>query len=334
MNATSLTQQSPRSFGAYRLVRKLGSGGYGTTFLVEREFANGMTKQFALKRLSVQPEDRTSRQAEFRDEARLLMLIDKHPGIVQLVDYFPEDDEHVLVMEYVHGVDLQALLNQLRSQHPARRLPHFVSMYITAEICSALAHAHGLPQQVVHRDIAPANVFLGFDGHVKLGDFGIATFIGRPKHTSTTEVKGRLSYMSPEHIDKSLGLDARSDLFSLGGMLYLLLSGHLPFPGPPSEAMPAILKGRITPISTHVPDVDPALAELVHELLCADKALRPSDAQNVRARPPHGIDAVQDAQKRRLRRLRGGLGPAGGKGEGVCMAYPLCSASLGAAARN
>jgi serine/threonine protein kinase len=274
-----------RNLGPYSIVRKLGSGGFGTTYLASRTFENGLTKQFALKQIHHFYGDPEARRAEFRDEARILSLLDAHPGIVQLVDYFGVGEDRALVMEYVNGLDLHAVQRYLRSQHPRRRLPHAICTFIAAEICSALAYAHTLPAQVVHRDLAPANIFLGFDGHVKLGDFGIATFIGRPKHTATGKIKGRLMYMSPEHIDRARGIDAQSDLFSLGAVLYEMLSGAPAFNlDSPESAFYAILHGKFVPLGQLLPDIDPELALLVHELLSPNKALRPESAAEVRKR--------------------------------------------------
>jgi eukaryotic-like serine/threonine-protein kinase len=272
-------------FGPYKVLRRLGEGGYGTTYLVERTLEGGLTKRFCLKHVKNSVPESDPRHAEFIDEAKALSLLDSHPGIVHLVDFLrTERNQLVLVMEYVHGRDLHALLRQLATQLPPRRLPPFVAVHVVAEVCSALDHAHNLPQRVVHRDITPANIFLGTDGHVKLGDFGIATFAGRQQHTATQDIKGNLRYLSPEQLDKANPIDAQSDLFSLGAVLYELLAGRPAFEGQIGQVANSILKGKYRPLAEHAPDVDEELSVLVDLLLAPDKQVRPRSARDVRTR--------------------------------------------------
>lgn len=285
----------PDDFGPYKVIRQLGEGGYGTTYLVERTLEGGLTKRFCLKRVKNSVPHDDPRHAEFFDEAKALSLLDSHPGIVHLVDFLrTERNQLVLVMEYVHGRDLHALLRHLATQLPPRRLPPFVAVYVIAEVCSALDHAHNLPQRVVHRDITPANIFLGTDGHVKLGDFGIATFAGRQQHTATQDIKGNIRYLSPEQLDKTNPIDPQSDLFSLGAVLYELLAGRPPFEGEIGHVATSILLGKYKPLAEYAPGVDEELTALVDELLAADKQFRPRNAREVRTRLlrlQHRVDA-------------------------------------------
>lgn len=282
MTSTPTAEAAPVSFGPYTVERELGGGGYGVAYLVTRQFEGGIAKRFCLKRIRADHGDDDARRAEFLDEARAQTLLDAHPGIVQLIDFFEDAGYANLVMEYVEGVDLARLLKHQRAQ--GRRLPQHVATYVAAELCSALGFAHALPQHVVHRDLAPANVFLGFDGHVKLGDFGIATFLGRTKHTNTHEVKGRIPYMSPEHFDRAQ-LDSQSDLFSLGSMLYEMLCDRRPFDTEHlGAAVKAITSGDFPPLHRFVPDIDPQLHALVQHMLTPRKSERVQSAAEVRRR--------------------------------------------------
>ena len=264
--------------GPYSVLRQLGKGGYGKTFLVERTFAPDVTQRFCLKQIhgSLTSED------EFLEEAKALSRLGSHPGIVQLVDFFHTDDEGcVLVMDYVKGVDLSQLQRFLRHQHPPERLPASLCAYIAAKTCAALAHAHECSRVIAHRDVAPSNIFLGFAGNVKLGDFGIASFQGRGKYTETHQYKGKLSYMSPEHFSNTV--DAQSDLFALGIVLYEMLAGKLPF-GPSNDlpkAYSAIMNARFTPLHELNPDIDRRLARLTHDMLAPSKDARPASAAEV-----------------------------------------------------
>ncbi|HVO30267.1 MAG TPA: serine/threonine-protein kinase, partial [bacterium] len=164
----------------------------------------------------------------FSDEAKIAASLN-HPNIVSVFDFGAAAEAYFIAMEYVPGANLMQLMNRLAVS--AARLPVEVALYIAGEVARGLAHAHaktdsrGQPLRLVHRDVSPQNVLLSYDGDVKISDFGIAKMESSAGRTQAGQVRGKLSYMSPE---QSLGqpLDRRSDLFSLGVVLFEMLFGH------------------------------------------------------------------------------------------------------------
>ncbi len=211
----------------YRTLFVLGRGGMGSVEAalavepVEAEGTPSYERVVALKRLL--PEARDPRRTEmFLREARLAAMLD-HPNVVRAFDYGELDGELYLAMEYVEGQPLSRVLRALAEAN--ERLPVDLAAHILAEVCRGLHAAHELADartgqalNLVHRDVSPQNVMIGYDGHVRLLDFGVAK-IATESLTKTGEVKGKTPYMSPE---QAMGdpIDRRSDLFGVGAMLF------------------------------------------------------------------------------------------------------------------
>lgn len=228
--------------GPYRLVRRLATGGMAEIFLARQEGPEGFARELVVKRilphLAADPEFTRM----FRDEAKLAAHL-SHPNAVHVYDFGAvSDDDGVtlyLAMELVRGVDLRALILRAlaeakRSGRPGAIPPHH-SAKIASFVCEALAHAHsvridGRPAGIVHRDVTPSNVLVSFDGAVKLADFGIAkaatTAGDRTEHGI---VKGKHTYLSPEQA-RGEPLDARSDLFNVGILIFESALGEALFP--------------------------------------------------------------------------------------------------------
>ena len=226
----------------------------------------------ALKRILAEFADDPVFVRMFLDEVSIAGRL-SHPNICSVFDSGQVDGRPFLVMEFVPGVNLWALIAR---GHP---LPVEIPVAIASKIAAALAHAHaatddqGRALGIVHRDVTPNNVMVSFDGGVKLLDFGIAKARVRAERTRTGVLKGKYAYMSPEQAAGG-ELDARSDLFSLGLVLYESLTGARPFGGTtPSEIVDALKE--CAPRSPVVlrPDLDPRLAEIILRAL----ARRPED---------------------------------------------------------
>src|SRR3990172_3642441 len=152
-----------------------------------------------------------------------------HPNIVQIFDFGEAGGTYFLAMEYLSGEDLDTIPTALSARR--RAFPGPIAALIVSSACEALHYAHtcaddlGRPLHIVHRDISPSNLFVTYQGAVKVLDFGIAKAEGKLVHTQSGVIKGKLLYMSPEQI---LGkpIDARSDIFSLGAVLHELLTGQ------------------------------------------------------------------------------------------------------------
>jgi tRNA A-37 threonylcarbamoyl transferase component Bud32 len=205
--------------GRYELLGRIGAGGMAEIHLARARGAAGFAKLFVIKRLL--PELAASpRQVEmFLDEARTLANL-QHANIVQVIDVGTDDGAY-MVLELLRGRDLRAVLGRLARR--GARLPLAHAVAIAQAICLALDHAHR--RAVIHRDVSPHNVFVTFDGAVKLLDFGIAKVPGGRDLTRTGTIKGKVGYMSPEQC-RGEPLTAASDVFSTAIVLFELVTGR------------------------------------------------------------------------------------------------------------
>src|SRR6185503_7172074 len=164
------------------------------------------------------------------DEAHISMSL-QHGSIVQVLDLGVAGGRYFLALELVDGWDLERILQRA---HAAEKVwPPALALYVVAEVCRALAYAHaksrdGKPLGIVHRDISPNNVLVSAEGEVKLADFGIAKAQRKREQTAAGVIKGKVAYMSPEQ-GQGVAVDRRSDIFSVGSMLYRMATDHLPF---------------------------------------------------------------------------------------------------------
>jgi eukaryotic-like serine/threonine-protein kinase len=233
--------------GKYRLVRRIGAGGMGEVWIA-RNRTTGAEVAVKMGLGAATPDDSALR---FRHEARLGAML-SHRSIVRIFDLVEEDDGAlILVMELLRGETLERYL------HRRGPLPTAEAIAIAVPILSALAHAHD--SGIVHRDVTPANVFLAVDpdGHVtpKLLDFGIAKIpTASPTRTIDGRALGTPAYMAPERIRERADVDGRSDLFSVGVLLYEMLAGACPFAaGTPAASLAAVLEVVVDPD----PRIDP-----------------------------------------------------------------------------
>lgn len=283
--------------GPYRLVRRLASGGMAEIFLARQEGKDGFARDLVVKRilphLAADPEFTRM----FRDEARLAALL-SHPNVVHVYDFGSEPDAEGevlwLAMELVRGVDLRALIVRAVEANRAAGLggglpPHHAAKVVSF-VCEALAHAHSLrvdgkPAGVVHRDVTPSNVLVSFDGAVKLADFGIAKARTGGKRREATEhgvVKGKLAYLSPEQA-RGEALDARSDLFNVGILLFEAIRGTPLFPHDDFRRAKMLSAAGKIPEPERIERLPPALARVVTRALAPRREDRYPDALSLRA---------------------------------------------------
>jgi tRNA A-37 threonylcarbamoyl transferase component Bud32 len=229
LGPTGGARGDPSMFGRYRLLRRLDGGGMADIYTAVLEGAEGFQRTFVIKRL--RPELTRSRNAveQFIDEARLGSVL-AHPNIVPVFDFGKVGDEYFMAEELVVGRDISRLL-QRHLEMNSRPLAERFMLYIAHEVLEALGYAHsqvgadGKPLGIVHRDISPGNIMLTARGDVKLLDFGIVKATGRVSRTEAGVVKGNVSFMSPEQA-RGESVDARSDLFSLGLVIYYGLTSE------------------------------------------------------------------------------------------------------------
>lgn len=220
------------AFGRYQLLKKIASGGMGQVFLA-RTAQTGFEKLVVIKRILPHLVEDEEFLQMFFDEARIAARLN-HPNLVQIFDLGEVNGMHYLAMEYVQGDDLRRVEKASRRQQ--RPLPLGVACRIIADAAAGLDYAHklkdsaGRPLNLIHRDVSPQNILVGFDGGVKLIDFGVARAAGRLQHTATGILKGKYPYMSPEQIAGE-PYDHTSDQFALGIVFWEILTGKRLFKG-------------------------------------------------------------------------------------------------------
>ncbi|HVX97030.1 MAG TPA: serine/threonine-protein kinase, partial [Polyangia bacterium] len=217
----------------YTILRKIADGGTAEIFLAKQHGAHGFEKPVVLKRIFTAFYADPAFRHMLVDEAHIAMTL-THSNVVQVLDLGEVDGRYFLALELVDGWTLDRTLK--RAQAAGVPFPPALALYVTAEICRALAYAHGKvrdgkPLGIVHRDVSPHNVLLSAEGEVKLTDFGIAKAQNKKEQSLGNLIKGKISFMSPEQASGG-ALDGRSDLFSLGTMLYAMITRRLPFDAP------------------------------------------------------------------------------------------------------
>ena len=284
--------------GPYRIVRLLGQGGMGAVYEARQE---PLDRRVALKTLHPEYAKDQDAVARFFNEAKALSKLE-HPSIVQVSDFgHAADGTAYLVMEFLRGQSLGRRLRELSAR--GERLPLLTALQIAFQTADVLAVAH--KQGVVHRDIKPDNLMLITDAvapggeRVKLLDFGIAKLSGTEDKTNvktaTQAVMGTPSYMSPEQCAGAGGVNAKTDVYALGCVLFELLAGRPPFVAEGAGQLIGMHLFQTPPaLRSLVPQVPESVADLVHRLLTREKVQRPT------------MDEAADALARLLPRLPGG----------------------------
>ncbi|MBN1282849.1 MAG: serine/threonine protein kinase [Proteobacteria bacterium] len=218
----------PCRFGRYRLVEKIASGGTAEIYRAQLEAGDGFSKTVAIKRLLPSWFENGELARMLKDEARVLCLL-PHQSIVQVQELGSEGGSPFIAMEFVHGIDCARLIGRLvRDRSP---MPPGHALYVAEQVLMALDFAHrcadadGRPLGIVHRDVSPSNILLSWSGEVKVTDFGIAKGLHRTERTDAGQIRGKYSYMSPEQA-RGEPIDARSDLFAAGIVLFEMLAGR------------------------------------------------------------------------------------------------------------
>ncbi len=258
---------SEGKIGKYEIIRVLGRGGMGEVVLAQDR---DLGRRVAIKR----PFKTANGEgfARFQVEARAATL--RHPNIPAVYEMGEQDGLPFIAMEFVEGEPLDKVISSGRSLELIQKLS------IIEQVCSALGHAH--EKGIIHRDIKPANVILQADGVAKIIDFGIAKIMTPDANTGltqTSQIIGSLHYIAPERF-KGETVDGRSDIFSAGVMLYLLLTGKLPFTGGEETAFYKIVNEAATPLGAHLHEYPPALDAIMDQALAKNPNLRYSTAED------------------------------------------------------
>ena len=278
-----LTPNVPGDLGEYRLLTRIARGGMADVYLAERIRHTG-TGYLAVKVLLPRLAQRRKFVDMFMAEGRLGLML-THPNIVKTIDVGSVGRVRFLAMEFIEGQDLGRIVRFFRSANAP--VPVEIALFVVGETLKALEHTHavvddnGQPLQLVNRDVSPANIMVGFDGSVRLIDFGIAQAL-LDYRSQIGSIKGKVTYMSPEQV-RGLALDARSDLFSLGTVLYQLLTMQEPFQGPSEfEQMERVREANPPPVCDANRRIDRALSDLVTKAMEKDPADRFQSAEAMR----------------------------------------------------
>ena len=280
--------------GRYELVRPLARGGMAELFLARRRGPGGVEKRLVIKRVRRERATDPRFIEMFVREARISMSF-THKNIVPVFDFGRIGDELFLVMEYVDGVDLAAILARVPEGAPPP--DPLVVAFIGEEACQALAYVHeavGLATgaAVVHRDVSPANVLLSYSGEVKLLDFGLAT-----SESETGRVRGTPAYMAPEQA-RGEPLDPRADVFALGLVLWEALAGRRAYGGPDQAAVLALARAGQVPLLEE--DRGPVpLRQIVERATRADPDQRFADARAMQVALDEFLVDARAARERR-----------------------------------
>jgi serine/threonine protein kinase len=299
---------------SYEVIAPVAQGGMAEVFLVRRSGLGGFERRLAMKVMHPHLAGDSSFVNMFLDEARIASCVD-HPNVVKVLDVGSHDGLPWLVMEWLDGKSLADVLT-----HPTR-LSIGLRANVLAEVAAGLHAAHeargpdGQPLGVVHRDVSPQNVHVGYDGVVKLVDFGIAAARGRLTRTETGQVKGKVGYLAPEQLlYPSESVDRRVDVWAFGVMAWETLAVRRLFGGTdPGSKMYQIIHAPVPTLAEVAPDVPDEIATLVMKCLERDPERRPATMGEIArtlksaASDPHALEQIAahmsscfEAQRRAL----------------------------------
>jgi TonB family protein len=259
------------AFGSYELLEPIATGGMAEVYRARMRGMEGFEKIVAIKRILPHLSDNDEFVSMFIDEAKLAAQL-QHPNIIHIYDLGRIERSYYIAMEYVDGRDLRSLLRLLDEK--GTRLPLGLGILVGARLAAALDYAHrkhdlhGHALALVHRDISPQNILISYDGEIKLCDFGIAKAASKASHTRAGALKGKLQYMSPEQA-WGKDIDHRSDIFSLGLVIYEMTTGRKAFAG---DSELSVLEQVREPHITMPRDIDPAIPPQVERAIM--RALR------------------------------------------------------------
>jgi serine/threonine-protein kinase len=291
--------------GRYRILSELGRGGMSNVYLAVAHGPGGVNKLVVLKALLPDLSAEPYALTMFLDEARLAAQLN-HPNVVQTYEVGTEGDRHVIVMEYLEGQSLSIVIK--RSDQAGTPLPLALHLRVIVSALEGLHYAHELRAydgsllQLVHRDISPQNVFVTYDGQVKVLDFGIAKAASSSTHTATGIVKGKIAYMAPE---QTIGdsVDRRADIFSVGCMLWAAATGRKLWKDTPDvHIMRRVINGDIPTPQSANPACDDELNAIVMKALAVDPNQRYQSALELQQELELYCEGLEPAKQKDIAR--------------------------------
>ena len=268
----------------YTIISKLDSGGMAEVWKGKATSMRGFEKLVAIKRVLSDLAKKENFIKMFLDEARLSLHLN-HANVVQTFDLGASDDSYFIVMEWVDGINLKGVIENLKLN--GAKMPMEQAVFISIEVCKGLYHAHrrrtpdGEPLHIVHRDVSPPNVLISREGEVKLVDFGLAKAATQAFSTDQGMIKGKFSYLSPEAA-WGKPVDERADIFAVGAILWEMLAGRKLFDGKSNkETVLMVREAHVPHLSAYSPYVDEELMQLIRRSLAKDPDERYSTAKEL-----------------------------------------------------
>jgi serine/threonine-protein kinase len=278
----------PETLGRYRLLQKIAKGGMAEVFAARSYGAHGFEKTVALKRILPKFGHDPQFVRMMVDEAKISVLLN-HQNIAQILEFGEQEGDYFIVMEFVPGQSLSAVLKRLKDE--GTRLPTLEGCFVVVELLQGLHAAHiqrdatGKPAHIIHRDVSPQNTLVSFDGHVKVIDFGIARARDRLEATEVGTIKGKLRYLAPEMIDPGRfhpegDFDHRVDVFAAGIVLWELVSGRTLFTGDDEMKVYDDITDGVAPDLHKEGLCDAALMKIIGKALERDLSRRYATAED------------------------------------------------------
>ena len=260
----------PIPFGKYYLLERISVGGMAEIYKAKAFGVEGFERLLAVKKILSSIAEDESFIEMFIDEAKIAGQLN-HPNIAQIFDLGKVEGSYFIALEYISGKDVKTIFERARRVGDEVNIPQVC--YLVMKVCEGLAHAHnkkdsqGRDLNIVHRDVSPQNVLISYEGEVKIIDFGIAKAQGKTSQTQVGVLKGKFSYMSPEQV-RGLHVDHRSDVFSLGIVLYEMLTLERLFLGESDfDTLEKIRKVEMSPPSLYNPNIPKELEDIVLKAL-------------------------------------------------------------------
>jgi len=266
----------------YEILEMINRGGMAEIYKAKKKGVKGFEKVIVIKKiLSGYGEDDKYIEM-FVDEAKIAAEL-THPNIVQIYDFGKKDNFYFIAMEYVEGKDLRLILNKLMERND--KLEEHLAIHLVIKTLEALSYAHSAKDRkgnnldIVHRDISPPNILVSYSGEVKLTDFGVSKASNKSHQTLSGALKGKLLYMSPEQAKAEKSIDNRSDIYSVGVILFELITGKKLFSGTSEmDVLNKVQEGKIIKPSEIKPDMDPDLEHIILRAITLDRSKRYKNA--------------------------------------------------------
>ncbi len=278
-----MTGLESQRFGKYLLLNRIAQGGMAELFQAKLVGDEGFEKLVAIKKILPSLAEEENLIKAFIDEAKLAAFL-QHPNIVQIYDFGSIKNTYYIAMEYLYGNDLKHIIEKYKK----KKLPLSVenALYIATQVCAGLDYAHklkdfrGKPLNIIHRDIGPHNIFITYDGQVKIIDFGIAKAAIQHSKTQIGSIKGKIAYMSPEQA-RAEKIDHRTDIYAVGILLYEMLTHERMYEGDTSIVFNKVREAEYTPAIEVNNALPPELCIIIEKALKKDRNERYQSAEEL-----------------------------------------------------